>query len=629
MRKMATILRRLEQRRDERSHFADKLATLRAAGLLAVAGEEALLAAVDDKMRQTDGILVNLERNEVTVEQALKNLDAVAQGYEWRVIEGVQPDLDRKIAEQNNVLLHLQSQVDGWKTRLEPVRASIDEALTVRAPVARERAVVERMAGLVAAAERALSDRRYLDAYEPLRRLEPSSATPASEEEPPQPRASVPTPDESPEGVAQRVRAKVAATQRFSGRAEVLLLHSAAEGLHTYTVLLRTPSEVGTQGFSIQDSSSLVDQDRAYMRDAISRITKAVDSAIARSFRPATESVGARSATVAAPVVPAAAAIRDLRPQSPSGEDATPDDLSTLVRDMGKVMFRLIAPDRMREYLSNNPCSLTITTDDLELPWELMYDESLEGPASEAGLGFLCLQRPIARMPMGRAFPRQRPVARRTDKLRFLLIHSDPDRNLMAAGSEVQKIKESLTSDQVGRENVDVTVLGPDDITGEALNRALLGGRYDVIHFAGHASFDEANPELSGLILKNHERFLSQKIQRFLEGQPLVFLNACQTGRTANSDAPQSVGEYFWRPAEGLASAFLYGGALGCVGSLWPVYDDPAAEFAIEFYKQALEGQMLGEAMRTARRVTRERYSDSITWASFVLYGDPTYRLVR
>ena len=231
---------------------------------------------------------------------------------------------------------------------------------------------------------------------------------------------------------------------------------------------------------------------------------------------------------------------------------------------------------------------------------------------------------------MGRAFPRLRPVTQHKDKLRFLLIYADPDGNLGAAEREIDKIKSALEPGSRGSDDdIEVTTLRREEVTGEKLNKALLTGRYDVIHFAGHAHFSEVDPDLSGLVLHKHERFLSQKIERFVEGQPLVFLNACQTGRTANADAPQSVGEYFWKPAEGLASAFLYGGALGCVGSLWPVYDDPAAEFAIEFYNQVLEGQMLGEAMRLARRTTREKHPDSITWASFVLYGDPTYRLVR
>jgi hypothetical protein len=38
---------------------------------------------------------------------------------------------------------------------------------------------------------------------------------------------------------------------------------------------------------------------------------------------------------------------------------------------------------------------------------------------------------------------------------------------------------------------------------------------------------------------------------------------------------------------------------------------------------------MIGEAMRVARRTSKRDHPDSITWASFVLYGDPTFRLVR
>jgi len=602
--RLAASLRLLEEHHRWRAQFAAMLTQLQGANLVTVAGEEGLLAVVDARLEQASQILDALENGQAAVGDALRELGAVLDGYEWEVLDSVMPELARKVTEQDELILELQANVDEWTSRLEPVRTGIDDALVARAPVARERAAVDRMVGLVTAAQRALSDRRYTDVNDPIRRLTES--------------------EKSPETLAELVREKITAAQRFSGRAEVLLLHSIADDLHLYTVLLRTPSEVGTHGFNIQDSSSLVDQDRRYIREAIAQITRAVDLGIARAFSRSEEAGGQ------APPQPGDT-VRDARPELPpqSPQDTTVlEDLPTLVGDVGKVMFRLIAPDRMRQYLSSNPYSLTITTNDLELPWELMYDESLEESTSETGLGFLCLQRPIARMPMGRAFPRLRAVTQHKAKLRFLLIYADPDRNLVAAEREIDKIKSALEP-RSSDDDIEVTTLRREEVTGDKLNKALLTGRYDVIHFAGHAHFDEVSPDLSGLLLHGHERFLSQKIERFVEGQPLVFLNACQTGRTANADAPQKVGEYFWKPAEGLASAFLYGGALGCVGSLWPVYDDPAAEFAIEFYNQVLEGQMLGEAMRLARRTTREKHPESITWASFVLYGDPTYRLVR
>lgn len=601
---LATCVRLLDDRRRHRDQLAARLKELQGANLVTVVGEEGLLVTIDARLAEATQALARLD-GAGSVGDALRELRGALEGYEWDVLDAVVEHLAWKVDEQKDLVTNLQARVDAWTTRLEPVRAEMEEALSVRAPVARERTAVDRMDAVIKAAQRALADRRYADVDGPLQRLEDETA---------------------PEDLLGQVRIKIEETKRFRGRAEVLLLRSVVDDLHSYTVLLRTPSEPGTQGFSIQDSSSLVEQDREYIRQSIAKITDAVDLGIARAFRREDQAPDA--------VAPQAlGALRDVRvpaqAQAVPGTSA-PEDLPTLVADVGRVMFRLIAPDRMRQYISGNPSSLTITTDDLELPWELMYDESLEKPASEAGLGFLCLQRPIARMPMGRAFPRSRQSTRQGQKLRFLLVYADPDSNLTAAEREIDLIKQALEDGSTtSGDDIEVVTLRREEVTGERLNKALLTGRYDVIHFAGHAHFSEVNPDLSGLVLHKGERFLSQKIERFVEGQPLVFLNACQTGRTANADAPQAVGEYFWKPAEGLASAFLYGGALGCVGSLWPVYDEPAAEFAIEFYRQVLAGQMLGEAMRLARRATREAHPDSITWASFVLYGDPTYRLVR
>ena len=227
-------------------------------------------------------------------------------------------------------------------------------------------------------------------------------------------------------------------------------------------------------------------------------------------------------------------------------------------------------------------------------------------------------------MPTGRAFPRRETKKDRTGKaLRFLLIYSDPDPNarLTAAGREVQRIKDAL------KDRVEVIDLQPEKITGKTLNRILLDGDYDVIHYTGHAAFDEDNPDLSGLLLWNKEVFFAQKMRRLLEGRPLVFVNACESGRIANEENPQQLKRALQRPAEGILSSFIYGGAASCIGSVWPVYDNSAAEFAIAFYRRVLEGFMVGEALRQARLESKKEFRDQITWASFVLYGDPTARL--
>jgi hypothetical protein len=599
----------LRRRHEQRDDFDKTLRNLQRAGLMTVVGEEGILAAVDACLGEADAILERVNQDATAIQHELDELEVVLNRLEWDVLVAARPQLDAKRVHQDAAIRASHADVDQWNAKLEPLRRDIDLALVVRAPVARERALLDKMTGLVAASERALSDHRYADVAEPIRRLSET---------------------ESPAALAERVQRKTQDAHRFSGQADVLLLRTDAEGMHSYTVLLRTPGEPGSHGINIQDSSCLVQQDREYIRAVIGQITRAVDATIIRQFR-LTSGSPTEPPSEPPPSPNPALAARDLAAAAPppAEERRTRQDLSSLIGDVGNVMFRLTMPDRMRQYLATTPCSLTITTDDLELPWELMYDDSLEGSDAEAGLGFLCLQRPIARMPMGRAFPRVRPVKRRKSKLRFLLVYADPEDNLPAAQSEVDQIKRELELWSEPEGGLEVETLRGAESTGTRMNRALLSGEYDVIHFAGHAHFSEADPDLSGLVLHGQERFLSQKIQRFVEGEPLVFLNACQTGRTANANTPQSVGEYFWKPAEGLASAFLYGGALGCVGSLWPVYDDPAAEFAVEFYKQVLEGQPIGEAMRLTRRAIRSRFPDSITWAAFVLYGDPTFRLIR
>jgi hypothetical protein len=145
---------------------------------------------------------------------------------------------------------------------------------------------------------------------------------------------------------------------------------------------------------------------------------------------------------------------------------------------------------------------------------------------------------------------------------------------------------------------------------------------------AGHASFNKDDPELSGLLLAKGELLYAQKLRRLLSGHPLVFLNACESGRAANEQDVLAT-SYMGKPAEGLASALLDGGAMACVGALWPVYDDAAAEFAVSFYRYLLMGHLIGEALRRARVDSRKKHGEVVTWASFALYGDPTARLAN
>ena len=84
----------------------------------------------------------------------------------------------------------------------------------------------------------------------------------------------------------------------------------------------------------------------------------------------------------------------------------------------------------------------------------------------------------------------------------------------------------------------------------------------------------------------------------------------------------------------GLATACINQGVAAYIAPLWPVQDVLAADLAAEFYRElVLHRASVGEALRRAKVRARGGKSGGearqLTWASFVLYGDPTQQLLR
>ncbi|HET8989352.1 MAG TPA: CHAT domain-containing protein, partial [Humibacillus sp.] len=293
------------------------------------------------------------------------------------------------------------------------------------------------------------------------------------------------------------------------------------------------------------------------------------------------------------------------------------DQLDTAGRleRIGRRMYSLLIPDAMQRLIDEtDDFPLTITSNNPELPWELLHD----------GTEFLCLKRTFARMPAQQTFPRRTrdsvvPGERR--KTTVLLIHSVHGEPLQQAEKEINDIEARLA--EMSPAPI-VTKLTGSDVTASRLTDELSLGDYDLIHYAGHAGFDAQRPELSYLLLSTGEHFRAERVQRLLEGHPVVFLNACESSKSAPQVQGRSTGGTVAQ-AQGLASAFVYGGAQACVGSLWPVFDDTAADLAVEFYRQLIEKrQRVGEALRRARVMSHSRQQDRTTWAAYALYGDPS-----
>ncbi|HEX5870522.1 MAG TPA: CHAT domain-containing protein, partial [Longimicrobium sp.] len=138
------------------------------------------------------------------------------------------------------------------------------------------------------------------------------------------------------------------------------------------------------------------------------------------------------------------------------------------------------------------------------------------------------------------------------------------------------------------------TVLAGADATRPGVQRALAGA--GVVHFAGHAVFDDQRPERSYLVLargaepSSAGRLTAADLSRLdLRHVRLVVLSACRTVRSG----PSRAGGF-----TGLSGALLAAGAGAAVGSTWEVDDRFTAALMTRFHA---EYQRRGDGPRALR----------------------------
>lgn len=167
------------------------------------------------------------------------------------------------------------------------------------------------------------------------------------------------------------------------------------------------------------------------------------------------------------------------------------------------------------------------------------------------------------------------------------------------------------------------------DATRAALEKAFRSGTYDVIHYAGHAFFDAADPGNSGILCAGQVVLSGRDLVGLGNVPALVFFNACEAGRVRQAPARGSSAAPTMRERidrnVGLAEAFLRGGVANYVGTYWPVGDDPAKLFAERFYKGLMNGQSIGTALVASRKAVWE--SGSVDWADYIHYGSHDFLL--
>jgi CHAT domain-containing protein len=163
--------------------------------------------------------------------------------------------------------------------------------------------------------------------------------------------------------------------------------------------------------------------------------------------------------------------------------------------------------------------------------------------------------------------------------------------------------------------------VGPE--AGEAFLKRQDLSRFGVLHLAAHAVADEANPEVSAVLLAadtagEDGRLEVDEISRLDLSGSLVALSSCRSasGALVGGEGVMS-----------LSRAFFAAGSAAVLGSLWPLRDDDAEAFFEVFYDRLNAGESAAAAFSAAQRKRLRDGAPAEAWAGFVLSGDGNWRL--
>ncbi|MEZ4528462.1 MAG: CHAT domain-containing protein, partial [Desulfobacterales bacterium] len=283
------------------------------------------------------------------------------------------------------------------------------------------------------------------------------------------------------------------------------------------------------------------------------------------------------------------------------------------LKDMGALLCNDLLTCEIKEtLLHTDEIHLSVRTDDrlVHIPWELIcLDDE-----------FLCRRFAMGRNVQTRQTVR-RGVQRQISYPLQMWVVANPLGDLAKALDEGMEICDGM--DRLNVPEVRICAFLGSEITMADMQKKIR--TYDIVHFAGHADYDDRHPEQSGWKLK--DSILQASDVKKMEGgaaMPLmVFSNACQSARTGEWGRAGKWQENAQDSSFGLANAFMISGVRHYIGTSWEIRDESGRYFALEFYRHLLAGNTIGQALCLSRQTMSERGQDA-GWAAYVLYGDPS-----
>jgi len=273
-----------------------------------------------------------------------------------------------------------------------------------------------------------------------------------------------------------------------------------------------------------------------------------------------------------------------------------PEESERLLKAIGRRLYRLIPEPIARTLRDHRDSYIRIASNIHVLPFELAFDD-----VSNDFLGDTCFVGRIQVSETGLVHPL-------TPEPSILLIGSVDNADippLPEASRELDTLAAVLS-----KWGLRVTRLSGRSATRDELIRVVGHQEFQLLHFVGHGLADVDGR--AGLMLS--DGFASfDELTQIMPRASVVVLSACSSGRALNE----------------ASKGYFQSGASGVVGFVGPVTDRAANAIAVRFYDKLASGATLGEALRIAKTAQRTLYPADFSWASLVLFGDPTRRLKR
>ncbi len=294
---------------------------------------------------------------------------------------------------------------------------------------------------------------------------------------------------------------------------------------------------------------------------------------------------------------------------------------------LGRFLFESLLPQQVQEMVRRLDGTLILSTNTPDIPWELLFDPSTKQGryiAHYLNIGRVThsVRDMLHRMP----FPERpaRKLGRRDAQGLSILFLVNPTGERNSAEEEVATLCTTLP------ESITRIILYRQQANQLEMRMRLSADNPHVLHYAGPFPLSQPNGEPVPALAGN-SRLDGGAVEQLLSSlpkRPVIFLSYHEDERPSRNGHGLTNQQERDETMERVATNLLTAGAGSVITSRWPVSALRTREFATLFYQDIGDGVMLGEAMRRTRVTMMQQHPDDTAWTSFVLYGDPTQRMV-